>query len=183
MSERQTERVRIGRRGIMGALAGATAVTGMVSVLRRGSAARAHHDEPAIIGTWVGEIAVGVRAGRPIRVMIFFFRDGIMQIFEAPVAPTILQSDDPMTVEYQSLNSGGPWVQTGVNEYAASLVGLNYDAVGNPTSTDVFRRTIRHDRVADTLEITSEFFERDAAGTESMRATNTIRATRVKIGF
>jgi hypothetical protein len=182
MSERKTGRARIGRREIMGALAGATAVTALLGSFRRGPAARAHHDEPAIIGTWVGEIAVGVRAGRPIRVMIFFFREGIMQIFEAPVAPTISRSDDPTAVEYQSINSGGPWVQTGVNEYAAFLVGLNYDDLGNPTSTDVFRRTIRHDRVTDTLTVTSEFFERDATGAESPRVTNTISATRVRIG-
>jgi hypothetical protein len=181
MFKSQAGRARIDRRRAMGAFGGVAAAAALLGGLRRGPAARAGHDDPAIIGTWIGEIPVGVRSGRPIRVMIFFFREGIMQLFEAPVVPATSPNDDVAAVEYQSLNSGGPWVQTGVNEYAASIIGLDYDALGNPTATDVFQRTIRHDRVTDTLTITSEFFERDAGGAETIRATNTITATRVKI--
>jgi len=176
----RTGLVRVGRRRAVRAFGG-LAAAGALLAGRRGRVAASGGGEPAIVGTWVGEIAVGVRAGRPIRVMLFFFGEGIMQVFEAPVVPTLAPDDPPDALDYQTLNSGGPWVQTGPDAYAASLVGLNYDAAGTPTTTDVFRRSIRHDRATDTLTITTEVASRDPRGTETVRATNTITATRVTL--
>jgi hypothetical protein len=178
----RTGLVRVGRRRAVRAVGGLAALGALLAGPRRGRAAASGDGEPAIVGTWVGEIAVGVRAGRPIRAMLFFFREGIMQIFEAPVVPTLAPDDPPDALDYQTLNSGGPWVSTGPDAYAAYLVGLNYDAAGTPTTTDVFRRSIRHDRATDTLTITSEVAARDPSGVETVRATNTITATRVALG-
>jgi len=179
--DKRSGRGSIDRRRIVRTVGGAAAVAAFVGALRRGGTAHAQRAEGGIVGTWIGEIATSQRAGPPIRFMIFFFREGIVQYFEAPQAPTNSQTDDPAALEYQSINSGGQWVQTGVNTYAAYIVGLDYDARGNPTTRDVTRVTISHDRVTDTLSIINDFRELDPAGNEDAHITSPMTCTRVKI--
>jgi len=178
---KHSERNGIDRRRIVRMVGGATAVTALVGALRRGGAAHAQRGDGGIVGTWIGEVAAAQRAGLPIRFMLFFFREGIVQYFEAPQVPTNSQTDDPAALEYQSINAGDQWVQSGVNEYAAYTIGLDYNARGNPTTSDVTRVTIRHDRVTDTLSIVNDFRELDAAGSEDAHITSPMTCTRVRI--
>jgi hypothetical protein len=163
---KRPDRGGIDRRRIVGAFGVGGAFAALMGALRPGSAATAQRAEEGIVGTWIGEVVRGQRAGVPIRFMLFFFREGIVQYFDAPQVPTNSQTDDPATLEYQSVNAGGQWVQTGVNSYAAYTVGLDYDARGNPTTQDITRITINYDRLTDTLSIINEFRELDASGTE-----------------
>ncbi len=181
MFTKRSEQGGIGRRRIVRTFSAAAAVAALVGALRRDGAAHAQRDAGGIVGTWIGEVATGQRAGLPIRFMIFFFREGIVQYFEAPQVPTNSQSDDPEALEYQSINAGGQWVQTGVNAYAAYTVGLDYDARGNPTTRDVTRVTISHDRVNDTLMIINDFRELDPAGNENAHITSPMTCTRVTV--
>lgn len=178
MQRDQQTQEQVSRRMAVRSVGGAALAGAVLGAHGAGGAARADSGNPALVGTWLVTLPGQTRN---LSVLMFFFASGIVQLADAPQTRT-QRTDDPDEAYEQQSISGGQWLQTGFNEYAFTLLGLDYDPRGNLIAIDTTRGTITFDPLRDRWTAASTITETDPNGTPTAGGARTGTMTARRVG-
>lgn len=166
-------RKRSRRRAMLGLTAAlAAGAAGAVTGRRRVAAER---DGEAIIGAWLVRWRGATR--QHLRTWAFL-AGGVAIEFDTPVDTT---TEDENALEYGGAGLG-QWLQTGLHDYAFTILEIKYDDRATPSSIVKLTGTVTHDVVRDTWQGTRALEETTPDGRVIVRSEPALMsATRIKV--
>jgi hypothetical protein len=159
-------------------MTGVAVAAGAAGAFAGSGRANAGRDDPAIVGAWLVRWRGATR--QHLRTWAFF-PGGITLEFDAPVDTTTDPTDAETTLEYGDAGLG-QWLQTGLHDYAFTVLEIKYDDQANPTSIVKLTGTVTHDIVRDTWQGTRTLEETTPDGRVIVRNEPVpISATRINV--
>ncbi len=166
------------RRRVMLGMTGAALAAGAAGAIAGSGRATAGRDDQAIVGAWLVRWRGATR--QHLRTWAFL-PGGIALEFDTPVDTTTDPTDAENAPEYGAAGLG-QWLQTGLHDYAFTVLEIKYNDQANATSIVKLTGAVTHDIVRDTWQGTRALEETTPDGRVIAKLEPVpMTATRIKV--